>query len=73
MKTKLSSISSAPYLVWTAIFIIVPLAVVIYFAFTDLITGEFTLANIAAIVNYIPIFRKSVILAVCLLYTSRGV
>ena len=64
MKTKLSSISAAPYLVWMVIFIIVPLIVVIYFAFTDSITGAFTFSNLAAIGDYIPIFLKSVMLAV---------
>ena len=64
MKTKLSSISAAPYLVWMVIFIIVPLIVVIYFAFTDSITGAFTFSNLAAIGDYIPIFLKSVMIAV---------
>lgn len=53
MKTKLLS---APYLVWMALFTIIPLGVVLYYALTDSITGAFTLANLANIGNYIPIF-----------------
>lgn len=69
MKNKLYS---APYLVWLGIFIIVPLVLVIYFAFTDSITGEFTLRNLAGIKDYMPIFLKSIWLAliasvICLL------
>lgn len=37
---------SAPYLLWMAIFIIVPLIMVAYFALTDT-NGAFTLDNLA--------------------------
>ena len=57
MKTKLLS---APYLVWMALFTIIPLGVVLYYALTDSITGAFTLANLANIGNYIPIFWRSI-------------
>ena len=39
---------AAPYLVWMALFTIVPLAIVAYYAFTDAATGEFTFANSAS-------------------------
>ena len=39
---------SAPYLLWSALFIIVPLCMVFYYGFTDK-TGAFTLENIIAI------------------------
>ncbi len=39
---------SAPYLLWAAAFIIIPLLMVLYYGFTDK-TGAFTLENIAAI------------------------
>lgn len=39
---------SAPYLFWSALFIIVPLCMVFYYGFTDK-TGAFTLENILAI------------------------
>lgn len=60
MKTK---VLAAPYLVWMALFTIIPFAIVIYYAFTDSITGQFTLANIATLGIYFPIFLKSVWLA----------
>lgn len=54
---------AAPYLVWMAIFTIVPLAIVAYYAFTDSQTGALTLKNVAAIGNYLPILVKSIWLA----------
>ena len=54
---------AAPYLVWMALFTIVPLAIVAYYAFTDASTGEFTLANLANLGNYMPILIKSIWLA----------
>ena len=69
MKTKSLA---APYLVWMALFTLVPLGIVCYFAFTDSITGAFTLENIVHMGSYLPIFLKSVWLAmlsafICLL------
>lgn len=55
---------SGPYLIWMALFTIIPLVIVLYYAFTDAITGGFTLRNLAAIVDYLPIFLRSVWLAV---------
>ena len=40
-----SKAAAAPYLVWMAIFIIVPMFLVIFFAFTDK-SGSFSLENI---------------------------
>ena len=37
--------TASPYLVWMVAFIAVPLAIVVYFAFTDK-AGHFTLENI---------------------------
>ncbi len=54
---------AAPYLVWMAIFTVVPLGIVFYYAFTDSATGALTLANLANIANYLPIFIKSIWLA----------
>jgi spermidine/putrescine transport system permease protein len=63
---------AAPYIAWMALFTVIPLGVVVYFAFTDSITGAFTLGNIARMGSYYPIFLRSVWLAlvasvVCLL------
>lgn len=55
---------AAPYLVWMAVFTIVPLGIVVWFAFTDSVSGGFTLGNIARIGTYFPIFLKSIWLAV---------
>ncbi len=49
----------APYLLWSVLFIIAPLIMVIYYAFTDA-AGAFTLANIAQIQDYAPTFILSI-------------
>lgn len=41
---------SAPYIVWSAVFIIVPLGMILYYGLTDT-TGAFTLNNITAIAS----------------------
>lgn len=53
---------SAPYLLWMAVFIIVPLVMVAYFAFTNE-SGAFTLDNLAAVSQYSNIFVRSIWLA----------
>ena len=57
-----SKASSYPYLVWMAIFIIVPLAMVVYFAFTNT-AGQFTLENLAGLGKYTPVLLRSLKLA----------
>lgn len=62
---------SAPYLVWMTVFIVVPLIMVAYFAFTNE-AGGFTWEYITGVGEYSGVFLKSVILAaiatvVCLL------
>ena len=61
MKTKNLA---APYLVWMVIFTVLPLGIVVWYAFTDSITGAFTFANLARIGTYMPIFVKSIWLAI---------
>ena len=41
---------ATPYLIWAAVFIIIPLFMVIYYGITDK-TGAFTFSNIAAIAS----------------------
>ena len=53
---------ASPYIVWSAIFIIVPLVIMIYFALTDN-NGVFTLANITAIGKYKKAFGISILYA----------
>lgn len=57
MKKRLA----APYLVWMAIFVIVPIFMVIYFAFTDK-SGAFTLDNIVKVGDYTETFVDSIAL-----------
>ena len=53
MKTKslASKFVTAPYTLWMSIFVIVPIALVVYYAFTDT-DGHFTFKNMASIVEY---------------------
>lgn len=51
--------SAAPFGVWMGIFTVVPMAIVLWFAFTDE-TGAFTFANIRAIGNYIGTYLDSI-------------
>ena len=50
--------AEAPYLVWSALFIIAPLLFVVYFAFTDR-NGIFTLENITSLSAYSHTFVMS--------------
>jgi len=54
---------AAPYIVWMVLFTVVPLGIVVYYAFTDSFTGQFTFDNILRIGTYMPIFIKSIWLA----------
>lgn len=54
---------SAPYLVWMVIFILVPLLMVAYFAFTSS-DGGFTIRNISEVGQYANIFVRSIWLSV---------
>lgn len=53
---------SCPYAVWAAIFIIVPLVIMFYFALTDA-NGVFTLSNIASLGRYKKAFAISIVYA----------
>ena len=55
---------SGPYLVWMFLFTLIPLAIVVYYAFTDSVTGAFTIKNLASMGSYLPIFLRSIWLAV---------
>lgn len=60
-----------PYLAWMAIFVIVPLGMIVYFAFTNS-EGNFSIESILSILQYGPTFVKSLWLAliatvICLL------
>ena len=53
---------SCPYAVWAAIFIIVPLFIMFYFALTDA-NGVFTLSNLASLGRYKKAFTISIVYA----------
>lgn len=64
-KTSIGSPHIAtPYVLWSVIFIVVPLLMVAYYSFTDA-TGSFTLENILTIFqfNYLRIFGESILYA----------
>lgn len=54
---------SGPYIVWMVLFTVIPLGVVCYYAFTDS-SGAFTLMNWSQVVDYLPIFLRSIWLSV---------
>lgn len=53
---------ASPYIVWSAVFIVVPLVIMLYFALTDS-NGVFTLSNITAIGQYKKAFGISILYA----------
>ena len=58
-----SKLIASPYIVWSAIFIVVPLVIMFYFALTDQ-NGVFTLSNLSAIGQYKKAFGISILYAV---------
>ena len=57
--TLLSRVIGAPYILWAVLFIIVPIGMVAYYAFTDA-TGAFTLDNMFEIGKYTDTFILSI-------------
>lgn len=60
-----------PYVIWMGLFILIPLGMVVCYAFTDSMTGMFTLANIKRIFTgaFLEIFIRSIwysLLAACI-------
>ena len=71
MKTKYSSLFSLPYLIWSLIFIIVPMGQVVKIPLTNK-TGQFTLDYVSQVGEYTSVLVRSVWLAaiatvICLL------
>lgn len=60
MKTR---ITASPYLLWMALFIIIPMGLVAYFAFTDL-QGNFSMVNFSQSVGFAPVIFNSIWLAI---------
>ena len=61
-KTFGNKLVASPYIVWSAIFIVVPLIIMVYFALTDE-SGVFTLANLSGLGQYKKAFAISIIYA----------
>ena len=61
-KTFGNKLVASPYIVWSAIFIIVPLIIMVYFALTDE-SGAFTLANLSSLGQYKKAFGISILYA----------
>ena len=61
-KSLINRFIAAPYIVWSALFIIVPLLIMFYFALTDA-NGVFTFANLSGIGKYGKAFGISVLYA----------
>ena len=57
------SISAAPHIFWSVLFIILPLVIVVFYAFTDA-EGNFSFENIASLTDYAPIFLLSLELSI---------
>ena len=62
-RTFLQRIIGAPYVFWAAVFIVVPLVIVVYYSFTDA-AGNFTLDNMKNLSDYGQIFRDSILYSV---------
>ena len=62
-KSIMHSIAAAPHIFWAALFIILPLIIVIFYAFTDA-EGNFSFENILGLSEYGNIFLLSIELSV---------
>lgn len=60
MNRRKNKLLDKPYLVWALLFIIAPLIMVAYYAFTDR-TGAFSLDSVAQIPSYIPTILLSIL------------
>ena len=70
-KSFAATLVGAPYIVWAAIFIVVPLIMVVYYTFTDP-SGAATFDNVTSLVEYKDTFVRSLVYsliatAICLL------
>jgi len=63
----MQSIAAAPHIFWAILFIVVPLIIVMFYAFTEQTDDggfRFSLANIASLPDYAPIFGLSLELSI---------
>ena len=59
----MSSIAAAPHIFWAILFIVIPLIMIICYAFTDP-EGVFTFENVTGLKDYVSIFGLSIELSV---------
>ena len=57
------SIAAAPHIFWSILFIVLPLLIVVYYAFTDA-DGIFSFENILDLKDYMPVFGVSLELSI---------
>ena len=60
-KGLMHSAAAAPHIFWAALFIVVPLLIVIYYAFTD-VEGGFSMENIFGLTEYFDIFLNRMLM-----------
>ena len=62
-----STLAASPYIVWSTLFIVIPLIIIVFFSFTqETASGySFTLENFKRVLNsqYVSVFRRSLVLA----------
>jgi len=68
---KLGALPAIPYVVWMAIFVVVPLILIVFYAFTNE-AGGFTMENFSEMGSYAKVFTRSFVLSaiatvICLL------
>ena len=59
-----------PYFIWMVLFTVVPLIIVVYYAFTEA-NGAFTLDNLTSISGYGSVFARSLLLALIAIFKLR--
>ena len=62
-KSFMHSIAAAPHVFWSVLFIILPLVIVFYYAFTDA-DGNFSFSNISSLPDYASVFGLSLELSI---------
>jgi spermidine/putrescine transport system permease protein len=60
-KASLGVMLSLPYIVWMAVFTLIPLGVVCYYALTDPATGAFSLENLKTLGEYWGVLGRSIL------------
>ena len=60
-KSSLGVMLSLPYIVWMAVFTLIPLGVVCYYALTDPATGSFSLENLKTLGEYWGVLGRSIL------------